>query len=209
MNIDIEHISRIEKSTIIIKDIGGKSTKLYKNISLMKLKFSQRSFYYYCKNNANVPFNILTDVKNILKWMAMEQGLYAQVVMLRQKDLNITEENININENKFKFQGQSARSQRWFDLGYGWIEEIFSTHEPDFYNKMFQRHDETQDTNTFKMFVVPIRNSKNVEEMKFHIDIPMLKYYQNTPNSCCFSSLVSAFDSINNIKAYNDISNRI
>ena len=40
----------------------------------------------------------------------MEQGLYAQVVMLRQKDLNITEENKNKNEDKFKSQGQSARS---------------------------------------------------------------------------------------------------
>ena len=31
----------------------------------------------------------------ILKRMAMEQGLYAQVVMLRRKDLNITEQNKN------------------------------------------------------------------------------------------------------------------
>ena len=35
----------------------------------------------------------------------MEQGLYAQVVMICRKDLKITEENKNKNEAKFKFQG--------------------------------------------------------------------------------------------------------
>ena len=59
------------------------------------------------------------------------------------------------------------------------------------------------------MFVVPIGNSKNVEEIKFHIDAPMIKYCQNTSNSCCFSSLVLAFGSINKIKAINAISERI
>ena len=48
--------------------------------------------------------------------MATEQGLYAQVVMLRRKDLKSTEANKNKNEAKFKFQGQSARSQRFLIL---------------------------------------------------------------------------------------------
>ena len=34
---------------------------------------------------------------------------------------------------KFKFQGQSARSQRWFDIDFYWIEVDFSTREPDLY----------------------------------------------------------------------------
>ena len=55
--------------------------------------------------------------------MATEQGLYTQGVMLRRKYLNITEENKDKNEDKFKFQGQSARSQRWFDLGFYLIEK--------------------------------------------------------------------------------------
>ena len=84
--------------------------------------------------------------------MLMEQGLYAQVLMLFRKDFNITEANKNKNEDEFKFRGQSAISQRWFDLDFDWIEENFSTREPDFYRKMYQRHEETQDTNTFKMF---------------------------------------------------------
>ena len=46
-------------------------------------------------------------------------------------------------------------------------------------------------------------------KMKFHSKAPMLKYRQNALNSCCFSSLVSAFDSINQNKAANDIAIRI
>ena len=42
--------------------------------------------------------------------------------------------------------------------------------------------------------------------MKFHINDPMLKYCQNTSNSCCFISLVSAFENINQTKAENAIS---
>ena len=38
--------------------------------------------------------------------------------MLRRKDFKITEANKNKNEAKFKFPGQSARSQRWFDLDF-------------------------------------------------------------------------------------------
>ena len=50
--------------------------------------------------------------------MSTEQGLYAQVVKLRQKDLKFIVANKNKNEAKFKFQGQPARSQCWFDLEY-------------------------------------------------------------------------------------------
>ena len=69
----------------------------------------------------------------------MEKGLYAQVVMPRRKCLKITEENKNKNEDKFKFQGHSARSNSWFDLYFDWVEENFSTREPDFYKTIYQR----------------------------------------------------------------------
>ena len=68
------------------------------------------------------------------------------------------------------------------------MEEKFSTREPDLYKEIFKRHDVTQDKHTFRMFVVPIGNAKDVEEMKFHIYAPMLKYCQNTYNSSCFGS---------------------
>ena len=103
----------------------------------------------------------------------------------------------NKNKAKFKFQGQSARSQLWFNLDLNWVEINFSTREPDFYKKLFQSHDDTQDDNTFKTFQVPIGNAKGVESFKFQNDAPIIKYCQKTLSSCCFSSLASAFDSIN------------
>ena len=90
----------------------------------------------------------------------MEQVFHAQVAKISRKDFKFIAENKNKNEEKFKFQSQSARSKRWFDIDFDWIEVNFRTREPDFYKKLFQVHDDTQDTNTFKLFQVPIRNSK-------------------------------------------------
>ena len=39
--------------------------------------------------------------------------------------------------------------------------------EPDFYKKLFQSHDDTQDNNTFKSFQVTIGNAKCVESFEF------------------------------------------
>ena len=112
----------------------------------------------------------------------------------------------NKNEAKFKFQGQSVRSQRWFDLDLDWIEVNFSTREPDFSSKLFQSHEDTQDINTFRFSQVPIGNAKCVESFKFQNDARILKYCQKSLNICCFSSLVSAFDIINHNKSSNAIS---
>ena len=86
------------------------------------------------------------------------------------------------------------------------LKKILSQVNLIYVKQMYQRHDETQDTNAFKMFVVPISNAKNMEEMKFHIYSPMLKYQQNTSNTCCFSILASAFEITNQSKANNVIS---
>ena len=77
--------------------------------------------------------HILNDVKNKIKRMAMEQGLYAQVIKLRRKDLKFDAAAKDKNSSKFKFHGQSARSRYWFDLDLDWIDINFSTREPDFY----------------------------------------------------------------------------
>ena len=126
----------------------------------------------------------------------MEQSLYAQVVKLCQKDLKFVAAYKNKNEAKFKFQGQSARSQLWFDIELNWVDINFSTREPDLYKKLFQSHDDTQEDNTFKTFQVPIGNAKCVESFKFQNDAPILKFCQKTFNSCCFSNLASDFDII-------------
>ena len=82
----------------------------------------------------------------------MEQSLYAQVIKFRRKDLKFDAAGKNANESKFKFQGQSGRSRLWFDLDLDWININFSTSEPDFYKKLFQSHDNEQDTIHSKHF---------------------------------------------------------
>ena len=93
--------------------------------------------------------------------MAMEKNLYAQVAKLRCKYLKFFASDKNKNEAKLKFQGQSARSQLWFDLELDWIEINFSSRDTDFYKKRFQSHDNTQDDNTFKNFKCQLK-IKNV-----------------------------------------------
>ena len=136
----------------------------------------------------------------------MEQILYAQAVKFRQKYLIFDEADKNENESNFKFLGQSARSQLQSDLGLDCIDMNFSTREPDFYKKFFQSNDSKQEKDTFKTFQVPIRNAKVVKSFMFHKDAPILSYCQKTLNSCCFSSLSSAFASIKHFKAANAIS---
>ena len=106
----------------------------------------------------------------------MEQSLYTQVIKFRRKDLLFDVADKNNTESKFKFQGQSARSQLWFDLDLHWIDMNFSTREPDFYKKLFQSHDNKQDEDTFKTFQVPIGNAKVVKSFKFQKDAPILSY---------------------------------
>ena len=85
-------------------------------------------FMQQCKDNAHEAQFIPLEIKNNIKLMSMKQGLYAQVFILRRKYLIFTDANKNKNKNKFKFQGQSARSQRWFDLDFDWIDVNFSKH---------------------------------------------------------------------------------
>ena len=75
--------------------------------------------------------------------------------------------------------------------------------------KLFQSHDNDQETNTFKFFQVPIRNAKVVKSFVFHKDAPILNFCQKTLNGCCFSGLASAFASNKHFKADNAISIRI
>ena len=108
----------------------------------------------------------------------MEQSLYAQVVKIRRKDLQFVAADKNKNEAKFRFQGQSAISNIWFDLNLDQIDINFSTLEPDFYKKPFQSHDDKQDDITLKKIHVPIGNAKCVKSFKFQNDSPILNYCQ-------------------------------
>ena len=75
--------------------------------------------------------------------------------------------------------------------------------------KLFQNHENEQETDTFRTFQVPIGNAKVVKSFVFHKDAPILSYRKKSLNSCCFSSLASAFASINHFKAAAAISLRI
>ena len=70
--------------------------------------------------------------------MAMKQGLYAQVVVIRRKDLENKKEKENTN--KYNFQGQSAISRRWFDLDHERLEENFMTRETDLYKTLSKKY---------------------------------------------------------------------
>ena len=71
-----------------------------------------------CRDNENEAQFIPPEMENNIKKIETKQGLYAQVVKLRRKDLILIAENKNKNDAKFKFQGLSARSQRWFDFDF-------------------------------------------------------------------------------------------
>ena len=86
-----------------------------------------------CKDNTNEAQFLPLEVKNNINRMAMEQGLYAQVIILRRKDLKFVATDKNKKESKFKFQGHSARSQRWFYLDFDCFDVNFSTREPNLY----------------------------------------------------------------------------
>ena len=81
MNIDIENIDNIGNRHKNYTKQWRKSTKLYNKSYLMNMTFSSE-FFKNCKNNVNENHNLTIDVRNNIKRMATEQGLYAQVVML-------------------------------------------------------------------------------------------------------------------------------
>ena len=149
----IETVDKIENRKIVVQKTRWRP--IYEVIYEAYIKESNilpDDFIRECKIDSNQPRFISSDVKNNMKLMSMEQSLYAQFVKLRRKDLLFVAADKNKSEAKFKFQGQSARSQLWFDLDLNWVEINFSTREPDFYKKLFQSHEDTQENNTFKKF---------------------------------------------------------
>ena len=81
-------------------------------------KIFSDDFIKECKDNSNEARDIPREVKNSIKRMSMEQRLYEKVIMLRRNDLKFVATDKIKNEDKFKFQGQSSRSQRWFYLDF-------------------------------------------------------------------------------------------
>ena len=127
--------------------------------------------------------------------------------MIRRKDLYNKKEKEKTK--KYNFQGKSARSRRWFDLDHKRFEENSMTHETDFYKILYQTKDRGDDTKTYQSFSVTIGNAKTTEKILFHPASSVLKYHQKKSNSCCLSSLASAFHSIGDDRAVTALVNHI
>ena len=139
MDIDIEKISTFENinkvNTIKWRPIYEVIYEAY----FIGSKMFSDDFIKERKDNSNESHDIPRKVKNNIKRMATEQGLYAKLIMLRRKDLKFVVTDKIKNEANFKFHGQSERSQRWFDLDLDCIEVNFSTRENNFYKGTFSK----------------------------------------------------------------------
>ena len=83
------------------------------------------------------------------------------MVTISWKDLGNKIENENIN--KYHLQGQSAKV---YALVWSWswvVRKMFSIIEPDLYTKLLKKNTEGKETETYKIFVLPMGNTKITE----------------------------------------------
>ena len=73
------------------------------------------------------------------------------------------------------------------------VEVNFSTREPQFYKRLFQKNIEGQSGITYPTFTVIIGNAKEKGEIEYELQASLVAYHQNFSNGFCFSSLESAF----------------
>ena len=102
MNIDIEKINTVENRNKLY------TTQWRIIYEVIEPEFFEKSdilqtIIEKCKDNANEAQFLPLEGKNNIQQMAMEQGLYAQLVKLRRKDMKLIAANKNKNEAKFKF----------------------------------------------------------------------------------------------------------
>ena len=83
------------------------------------------------------------------------------------------------------------------------------TREPYFYRKLYQTKFRGDYKKTFQIFEIPIGNGKLLRKVQFHSAALVIKYHQNTSNSCCMSILAYAFHCINDNRAIPDLVNSI
>ena len=83
------------------------------------------------------------------------------------------------------------------------------TREPDLYRKLYQTKFRVDTTHDHQKFGVPIGNEKMTKKVQFLTEAPLIKYHQKSSNSCCLSSLASAFHFICDIRAVNFLVNII
>ena len=64
-------------------------------------------------------------------------------------------------------------------------------------------------TKIYQIFGVPIGNAKITIKAQFRPEAPLVQYHQKSSNSCCLSSLASAFHYIDENRAVPSLVNRI
>ena len=87
MTKDIENIDTYETRKTVNTSKWRPIYEVIDEAYINDSKMFPDAFIKECKNNSNEAKFILREVKNNIKWMAMEQELYAQVMVIRQKDL--------------------------------------------------------------------------------------------------------------------------
>ena len=126
----------------------------------------------------------------------MEQGLYEQVVM------------IHLRESNDKNEKKSDENQQDQDIGSILIMSGYKKISGHV-NQIFIENCIKLNEGMMIIFGLPIGNVKITRKLQFHPAAPVIKYYQNTSNSCCLSSLLSTFHCINENRAVPALVNSI
>ena len=75
--------------------------------------------------------------------------------------------------------------------------------------KLYQSKFRGDKTQNYQKCVVLIGNAKMTKKVQFHSKAPLIQYHQKSSNSCCLSSLASAFHCIGDNSAVYSLVNRI
>ena len=77
----------------------------------------------------------------------------------------------------------------------GWKKNLWHVNQISI-KKLYQTKFKGDKTQNYQIFGVPIGNAKMTRKVQFHTEAPLIQYHQNSYNSCCLSSLGSAFHCI-------------
>ena len=103
MKLDTENINTIEEINKVYTTQWRAIYEVIEEAYFEEPDIFLDDFIKKCRDTVNEAHNISLEVKNNMKQISMEQGLYVQVVMIIQKELKFIAANKNKNEAKFKF----------------------------------------------------------------------------------------------------------
>ena len=89
------------------------------------------------------------------------------------------------------------------------VERKFYETRTRFKEKLYETKFRGDTTHDYQKFGVPIGNAKMNKKVMFRTEAPLIKYHQKISNSCCLSSLVSAFQCIDDNRAVTVLTNLI